>query len=152
MTLATMSFILGAILLLAGIVGGGIEVKELRIPNISGTTRIVATLAGLGFVILGFITPTPTPAPQNGDHKRPKGHMSPMEWNIDRTYMSYQNFDLPSDDPKACQDACENDPPCKAWTYVRPNTIQGPQPRCWLKNIVPAPQPATCCVSGTKLQ
>lgn len=148
MTLATMSFILGAILLLAGIVGGGIEVKELKIPTISGTTRIGATVAGLGFVILGFMTP----AAQKGDHKRPTRTMSPMEWNVDRTYLSYQNFALPSDDPKACQDACENDPPCKAWTYVRPNTIQGSQPRCWLKNTVPAPQPATCCVSGTKLQ
>jgi hypothetical protein len=151
MTLGTISFIVGALLLLAGIVGGGIEVKEVRIPKISGASRIISAVAGVVFVILGFITPPPKPVPQDGDGKTPKIVMSPMEWNVDRTYMSYQNFDLEVDEPKACQDACANDPVCKAWTYVRPNTIQGPKPRCWLKNVVPAPQPATCCVSGTKL-
>ena len=150
MTLATMSFIFGAILLLAGILGGGIEVKELKIPQISGKTRVIATVAGLAFVICGFLIPATAPAPQNGDQKSPKNVMSPMEWNVDRKWMSYQNFDLEVDDPKACQDACQNDPPCKAWTFVRPNTIQGPKPRCWLKNVVPAPEPATCCVSGFK--
>ncbi|MGA7933804.1 MAG: hypothetical protein WCA35_09675, partial [Kovacikia sp.] len=31
-----------------------------------------------------------------------------------------------------------------------PNTIQGPNPRCWLKHTVPSQRVNSCCVSGTK--
>jgi TPR repeat protein len=65
MTVPLLSFILGGILLLAGIIGGGIEVKELKIPRISGATRGIATLSGFVFVVLGFVTPAPeSPTPQ----------------------------------------------------------------------------------------
>jgi hypothetical protein len=48
-----------------------------------------------------------------------------------------------------CADACWHNPSCQAWTYVRPNTIQGPKGNCWLKNSVPVKKTNTCCVSGT---
>jgi hypothetical protein len=48
-----------------------------------------------------------------------------------------------------CADACWKEKNCQAWTYVRPNTIQGPNGNCWIKHSVPAPQSNTCCVSGT---
>jgi len=149
MTLETLSFIFGAVLVLAGILGGGFEVKELRIPKISGMVRVFALLVGLAFIGLAFITPEP---PKNGDYKSPKIRMSSMDWNTDRPGLDYQNLDLSKDDPKTCQAVCENDPQCKAWTYVKPNTIQGPQPCCWLKHTIPPPQQNTCCVSGTKLE
>jgi PAN domain len=48
-----------------------------------------------------------------------------------------------------CAAACWADARCRSWTYVRPNTIQGPDGNCWLKNTTPAPSAGTCCVSGT---
>ncbi|MBW1744301.1 MAG: PAN domain-containing protein [Deltaproteobacteria bacterium] len=73
-----------------------------------------------------------------------------MEYNVDRMGQDYQNFDLPKADPRICQEKCAADPKCKAWTYVKPNTIQGPRPRCWLKHSVPPPRESDCCVSGVK--
>ncbi len=48
-----------------------------------------------------------------------------------------------------CSSACGNNKDCVAWTYVKPNTIQGPKGNCWLKNRVPQMLPNTCCTSGT---
>ena len=77
--------------------------------------------------------------------------MGPMELNVDRMGLDFRNFDLSIADPRACQDACAADARCRAWTYVRPNTIQGPRPRCWLKTALPPGRPHPCCVSGSKL-
>jgi PAN domain-containing protein len=63
----------------------------------------------------------------------------------------YTSFDLPAPDPGMCQASCMKDGRCFAWTFVRPG-VQGPTPRCWLKNTVPPPRPGNCCVSGMKLQ
>jgi len=38
---------------------------------------------------------------------------------------------------------------CLAFTYVNPG-VQGPNPRCWLKNAVPRAVPNGCCTSGVK--
>ena len=70
-----------------------------------------------------------------------------MEVDTDRPGMDYKNFDLPSPDPKLCEDACKGDPNCKAWTYVKPE-IQGSNARCWLKSGVPSAVKNNCCVSG----
>ena len=75
-----------------------------------------------------------------------------VEWNVDRMGLDYRNFDLPKADPQLCEEECAADPKCKAWTYVKPNTIQGPRPRCWLKYDVPPPRKSDCCVSGVKRQ
>ncbi|OAG27282.1 WSC domain-containing protein [Thermodesulfatator autotrophicus] len=73
-----------------------------------------------------------------------------VEANIDRPGLDYKSFNLPYPDYKLCQDACENAPECKAWTYVKPYTIQGPYARCWLKNAVPNPVRNKHCISGVK--
>ena len=75
-----------------------------------------------------------------------------FEYNTDRMGQDYSNFDLPAPDAEMCRDACRSDGRCKAWTYVKPNTIQGPRPRCWLKSSVPPARSATCCISGVKRQ
>lgn len=80
----------------------------------------------------------------------PPQQMGPMEFDTNRPGKDYSDFDLSADDPQLCRDACEADPGCQAWTYVKPNTIQGFAPRCWLKNAVPAKKPDTCCVSGVR--
>jgi hypothetical protein len=78
--------------------------------------------------------------------------MSAMESNTDRAGSDYNVLNLPTSDPGLCQDACARDPRCMAWTFVRPNTIQGPQPRCWLKQAIPPPSSNSNCVSGYKLR
>ena len=75
-----------------------------------------------------------------------------FEWDINRQGQDYRNFDLFAADPRLCQDACTAEARCKAWTYVKPNTIQGPNPRCWLKHTVPPATRNNCCVSGLASQ
>jgi len=76
--------------------------------------------------------------------------MSEMTWNQDRFGADYSAFPLPTDNPKQCEDACKSVSKCKAWTYVKPNTIRGPNPMCYLKEAIPPPREDPCCVSGTK--
>lgn len=74
----------------------------------------------------------------------------PMESGVNRPGQDYCAFDLREADPSVCQSVCDQSPFCKAWTYVKPDTGQGPNPRCWLKEGIPAPVEADCCVSGVK--
>jgi len=76
---------------------------------------------------------------------------SAMEWNIDRYAKDYANYDLISPDPTLCEEMCASDPRCFAWTYIKPNTVQGPNPRCWLKNSIPKNRQSFDCVSGSKV-
>lgn len=71
-----------------------------------------------------------------------------MEMDTDRPWNDFRNFVPQTADPAVCQAACEKDEGCKAWTYVKPNTVQGPEPHCYLKSPAPDPTPNTCCVSG----
>jgi hypothetical protein len=72
----------------------------------------------------------------------------PTEHNIDRPGLDYDNFDMRVNNPDLCKQACFADIKCKAWTFVKPNTTQGPKPRCWLKTEVPQQVNNTCCDSG----
>ncbi len=71
------------------------------------------------------------------------------EENTDRPGMDLSNFDLSSPEPLLCQKACNDEPGCKAWTYVKPG-IQGPNARCWLKDGIPDAYSNDCCISGIK--
>src|SRR4051812_31713348 len=51
MQIETLMFALGAILLLAGILGGGFELKEIKVPKVSGAARVAATIAGAVLVL-----------------------------------------------------------------------------------------------------
>ena len=57
---------------------------------------------------------------------------------------------LSSADPLLCKQACADNPDCKAWTYIKPGTLAGPNPNCWLKSIVPTPTHKENCISGVK--
>jgi hypothetical protein len=48
--------VLGGILILTGVIGGGFEVRELKIPPVKWPTRIVAFLAGFTFIFMGVGT------------------------------------------------------------------------------------------------
>ena len=74
-----------------------------------------------------------------------------IEANIDRPGGGdYRHFIPPAADAQLCQQACQSDTQCKAWTYVKPDTVQGPQPNCWLKQTIPVAVPNRCCDSGIK--
>ena len=74
-----------------------------------------------------------------------------MEQNTDRPGGGdYQAFIPGADDPALCQTACSHDARCRAWTYVKPNTIQGAQPHCYLKSDVPPAVANASCISGVK--
>jgi hypothetical protein len=89
---------------------------------------------------------------QNTNVKAEHYMMTDMEWNVDRYGSDYKPVDLLTSDPTLCEDECAKDPKCIAWTYVKPNTVQGPRPRCWLKDGVPPPRPSSHCVSGIKIR
>jgi hypothetical protein len=54
MGIEIVTFIFGGLLLLTGILGGGFEVKELKIPSVAMIPRIIASVAGLIFIIVGI--------------------------------------------------------------------------------------------------
>jgi uncharacterized caspase-like protein len=79
----------------------------------------------------------------------PPREMSRLLDGIDLPGQDYAAFGLDAPDSNLCQNACQSDAKCAAWTYVRPG-LQGKQARCWLKNRVPPQQRSRCCVSGIR--
>ncbi len=71
------------------------------------------------------------------------------EKNIDRTGGDYYSFDLSKADYKLCRAACDRDSRCQAYTYV-PRGVQGPYPRCWLKDQRPTAVSVSGMVSGSR--
>jgi hypothetical protein len=79
MTLQSMSFIFGAILLAVGILGGGFEIKEIKVSNVSIGVRIVAGMVGLFFIGLGFWQqPSAEPAPGSSGTGPPRVNPRPL--------------------------------------------------------------------------
>lgn len=76
------------------------------------------------------------------------GQAYAWEDNTDRPGLDYKNFDLKDADATLCENACNGDAACKAWTFVKPR--RGSQARCWLKNSVPPANSSDCCTSGVK--
>lgn len=66
MTPDIISFVFGAFLILIGLLGGGFEVRELKIPKVGSGVRILTIGAGLTFIILGIgIQPNGSPGKAN---------------------------------------------------------------------------------------
>lgn len=81
MSLETMSFILGGILVGAGLFGGGLEIRELRLPQIGTVPRVLCAIFGVAFVALAvFLRPASHPAEENASPQdQPKQRMSFQE-------------------------------------------------------------------------
>jgi hypothetical protein len=77
--------------------------------------------------------------------------LGPQQGGTDRPGMDTVNFVPPAANPTMCETACAGNATCKAWTYVAPNTTQGPQPRCWIKSGIPLQNANNCCISGIKV-
>ena len=107
----------------------------------SGNATIV--IFGADSNIESQLSPEPIVEPNSSTRQA-----SGLEFDVDRGGSDYKNFDLLSADPLLCQNACLREGKCKAWTYVKPNTQQGVNPRCWLKYRIPDAKKADCCISG----
>lgn len=86
----------------------------------------------------------------NGDDNGGASSAAAMEYDTNRPWGEYSNAPLDKADPALCQSACNRDRRCLAWTYVKPGALLNKSPQCLLKDRVPDPEPATCCVSGVK--
>jgi PAN domain len=76
----------------------------------------------------------------------PRG--GPTEFGVDRNGGDYRQFDVSTDSSgKSCQDVCEAEERCRAWTYVRPGYV-GSSAVCYLKSHITRPVRKPCCVSG----
>jgi hypothetical protein len=82
--------------------------------------------------------------------------VSVPEYGINRFGGDYQpGFDILPLPPNSlgntpyqtCQAACLKDSQCRSFTLVHAG-IQGPNPKCWLKNSMPTPTLDPCCDSG----
>lgn len=82
-------------------------------------------------------------------------------FDIDIQGNDYQRTVLDIPEYKICQDSCQRDSGCKAWTYVRPghapHRVPGEEGKaiCYLKNAVSAQRTEVrrnvkCCISGIK--
>ena len=92
--------------------------------------------------------PAPAPVPATAPPAAPQS-AGGIEIDTDRPGNDMHGFNVAQANPAMCQASCTNDAQCVAWTYVKPG-IQGPAPRCYLKNAVPAATRNACCASGTK--
>lgn len=71
MALDTLIAIFGGLLLFIGILGGGFELKELRIPKIADAARILCSIVGIVFILVGIkMHPAPEP-PTHPDTSAP---------------------------------------------------------------------------------
>ncbi len=52
--LETLIFIFGALLTLIGLLGGGFEAKEIKIPKIAGIGRLISLIFGLSLIWFGY--------------------------------------------------------------------------------------------------
>jgi hypothetical protein len=70
------------------------------------------------------------------------------EFSIDRPGGDYRSLDVAANATgETCKSACDADPQCRAWTYVRPG-YDSPQAQCHLKNHLTPPRHKPCCISG----
>jgi hypothetical protein len=151
MTLQTMSFIFGAILLAVAILGGGFEIKEVKVSKVTMAGRVSAGIVGLFFIGLGLFWPEGKVGPDGKPPPPPEVRMSEREHDKDRLGNDYYGFNVRADHIEDCEDACKSDAKCAAWTYTKPG-VRGPLARCFLKNVVPPASDNVCCVSGTKIR
>ncbi len=94
MTVNTVILGFGAVLLLVGILGGGFEIKEFKVPKVGPAPRVLSTIAGAFFVILavglqasdvsarGGVDKTTYVQPASSVQSTPNVQPSPVEFTI----------------------------------------------------------------------
>ena len=145
---ANLCVLAGLVFLAIGVVG-----------NISGKIqpgnpgRIAA--GALGLLLLGYGVATHSTGldqrqVSNGADKQPTAEPATRaftQMQVDTNLLGgdYKGYDAST--VEMCEAECKRDGKCRAWTFVRAG-VQGPQPRCYLKDVIPAASSNSCCVSG----
>jgi hypothetical protein len=80
MSSEVLSFIFGGLLILTGIIGGGFEIKELKIPKVTWPTRLAALAVGLLFIGMGLSPPNAVPEADAAS--RPPTQSRPITFTI----------------------------------------------------------------------
>lgn len=75
----TILIILGAVLLLAGIMGGGLSLKEVKLPSLDLYSRGLAGLAGLAFIAGGIYLERDARNPTEQEPERGAGYVGQQE-------------------------------------------------------------------------
>jgi hypothetical protein len=75
MTPEIISFVFGVLLILIGILGGGFEVRKVKIAKVGRGTRLLAVVSGLSFITLGI-------AIQSRDTTPEKASSPPVNFTI----------------------------------------------------------------------
>jgi hypothetical protein len=85
MNMDVLSYVFGIVLLFIAIVGGGFEVRELKVPRVGRVARAVSGVTGVLFLLIGFAVsgaaspnPSPTPAPATTAAASNGGTASPI--------------------------------------------------------------------------
>lgn len=157
MDLNTTLIITGVIALFAAILGGGLKALGFEIPVLQSTRRQIL-LAAFGTVLIAWgmaVEPVKKRAEPAQVTDREPATKPPVtyEEGVDRWGDDLYPIPIvmPRDDAMLCATACMQDPRCKAFTYVRPNTIRGPTGECFLKSGPGVVRSHVCCISGLKI-
>ena len=79
MSPATAFTILGAILVAAGILGGGFEVQQIKVPTIKLPTRIIASIGGVFCLLIGLGLFEASTEPEGGGQSRLEASAEPPD-------------------------------------------------------------------------
>lgn len=86
MSIQVIAFAFGGLLLFVGLLGGGFEVKELKVPRVGAGVRGMSTMLGAIFVCLGFSQPAAKSQQAARDTGRAEVHDSrgedPVEFTL----------------------------------------------------------------------
>lgn len=87
MTIEIASFVFGGILLFVGLLGGGFELKELKIPKVGMGVRAAALITGVLFICLGLGASEQASSARTGDPPHDPGsvHAGTSDETVDFT-------------------------------------------------------------------
>jgi hypothetical protein len=74
-----LAFVFGALLLFVAIIGGGFELRELKVPRVGWAPRMVALVAGVLFIGLGLIYGAEPVVKADEAQKAPSAQVQPSD-------------------------------------------------------------------------
>jgi hypothetical protein len=122
------AFLFGALLFLVDILGGGFEVKEVKIPKVNLLGRSVSTVAGAGFICLGLVLT----AQENPLSSKEASFKQPVTTVTSATSTTKRDLDLRAVPSQAISVTASSIlPPQGVNDYKPENTLDGQQWTAW---------------------
>lgn len=91
MSIQLLSFIFGGFLIGIALLGGGIEVREIKIPPLARTGRVLSFCGGIAFLALAIFNPDVKPRPDDG---KPNPAVPVDQPKLRQTFEAPMNGDL----------------------------------------------------------